>query len=112
MVAVSRDGCAGLFAGLDEGRAGYVVLELYVASCLYVKGVPSIDIFFPSVWFVSMHRRPQWAVAQTYSELDLCWPVGRGSKSPAAIEGCTLSRPLQRPDELLPQHIGGSWRWR
>jgi hypothetical protein len=59
-----------------------------------------------------MYRRLQWAVAQTYGELDLCWPVGRGSKGPAAIEGCTLSRPLQRPDELLPQHIEGSWRWR
>lgn len=51
-----------------------------------------------------MHGGRQWTVAQTYGNLNLCWPHGRGSKGPAAIEGRTQRRPLQRPDKMLPQH--------
>ena len=67
--------------------------------------VPSTDTFFPSMKPVSMRRRPQWREARTDSKLDFCWPAGRGSKGPAAIEGCTVGRPPQRPDHLLPQHL-------
>jgi hypothetical protein len=54
---------------------------------------------------------PAMAATQTYGELDLCGPHGRGSKGPAAIEGRTQRRPPQRPDELLPQHCEArGWR--
>jgi hypothetical protein len=68
--------------------------------------VPSIDTFFPSAKPVSMHGGPQERVAQTDGELHLCWPAGGGGKGPAAIEACLYRRPLQRPDQVLPQHLG------
>ena len=106
MVAVSGDGNSGLVAGLDEGRAGcWGALEaLLRAWQVYFDFVPSTDTFFPSAKAVSIPRRPQWGVAQTDSELNVCWSAGRGTQGPAAIEGCAEGRPLERPDHLLPQH--------
>lgn len=106
VVAVSRDGNSGLVAGLDEGRAGcWGALEPCGQSGgVYSGFVPSIDTFSPSDTGVSIPRRPQWGVAQTDSELNVCWAAGRGTQGPAAIEGCAEGRPPQRPDHLLPQH--------
>lgn len=67
-------------------------------------GVPSIDTFFPSARLVSMRGRSHGKVARTDGELHLCGPAGRGSKGPGAMVACRGRRPLQRPDQLLPQH--------
>lgn len=53
---------------------------------------------------ISSFPHQQWTVAQTDGEFDFCGPCGGRSKGPAAIESCTQRRPLQRPDEVLPQH--------
>jgi hypothetical protein len=108
VVAVSRDGSSGFFAGLDEGGTGYKsALE---GRFEHGSGsrvvIPSIETFLPSAKLVSVRHHGQWGVAQTNCELNLCGSRRRGSKGPAAIEGCTMGRPLQRPDQLLPQHLG------
>ena len=110
MVAVSRHGASGLFARLDEGGSscsGGVRTVFAAASgvseAAYLRLRPSFHLH--SVLAAAL--RGQWGMAQTNSELDVCWPGGRGSKSPAAIEGCAVGRPPQRPDQLLPQHVGG-----
>jgi hypothetical protein len=74
--------------------------------------IPSIDTFFPSVRSVSTRPVCPGRVAPTDSELNFRRPTSRGSKSPAAIEAGELRWPLQRPEQLLPQHVGATARGR
>jgi hypothetical protein len=67
----------------------------------YLRLIPSFHLHGPLACIAARNGG-----ARTDSELNFCWPAGRGSKGPAAIEGCAVGRPPQRPDHLLPQHLG------
>jgi hypothetical protein len=115
VVAVSRDGASGLLACLDEGGTSCsgasgraLQLRAGISEASYLQLRPSFHLRRT----VSGRGRGQMGVAQTDCELDLCRPGGRGSKSPAAIESCAAGRLPQRPDQLLPQHVGGVGRGR
>jgi hypothetical protein len=104
MVTVSWNCNPRLFARLDEGRSGYVMLD--VGWCDEVEPCrPSIDTFFPSTEKLETVQSKGLPL-HTYCELHLGGPPGARTEGPRGIEGRGPCQSPTCPQKLLSQHLG------